>query len=154
MISDHTGNWKRFPRKMSTNVTYIINMAADDLPRDQHFNGLVQERCKSSVLAMELCLYRTKPSIKGSNMIVCVLIFGVKLLRVLSRHAVWSRGRSLSDCPTARQHLRQGSELPPPLVTKMHVLVFYGRLGVWNRTAPDRRHLLPLATTKFIMQCV
>ena len=101
-------------------------MAADDLPRDQHFNGLVQERCKSSVLAMELCLYRTKPSIKGSNMIVCVLIFGVKLPRVLSSHAVWSRGRSPSDCPTARQHPRQASESPPPLVTKMRMLVFAG----------------------------
>ena len=31
---------------------------------------------------------------------------------------------------------------------------FCGRLSVWNRTAPDRRHLLPVATTKLIMQCV
>ena len=31
---------------------------------------------------------------------------------------------------------------------------FCGRLGVWNRTAPDRRHLLPVATTKLIMRCV
>ena len=31
---------------------------------------------------------------------------------------------------------------------------FCGRLGVWNRTAPDRRHLLPLAITKLIMRCV
>ena len=32
--------------------------------------------------------------------------------------------------------------------------VFCGRLGVWNRTAPHRRHLLPMATTKLIMRCV
>ena len=31
---------------------------------------------------------------------------------------------------------------------------FCGRLGVWNWTAPDRRHLLPMATTKLIMRCV
>ena len=31
---------------------------------------------------------------------------------------------------------------------------FCGRLGVWNRTAPDRRRLLPVATTKLIMRCV
>ena len=31
---------------------------------------------------------------------------------------------------------------------------FCGRLGVWNRTAPDQRHLLPVATTKLIMRCV
>ena len=33
-------------------------------------------------------------------------------------------------------------------------LFFFGRLGVWNRIAPDRRHLLPVATTKLIMRCV
>ena len=48
----------------------------------------------------------------------------------------------------------QVSELPPPPVAKMRVLVFCGRLGVWNRTAPDRRHLLPVATTKLIMWCI
>ena len=31
---------------------------------------------------------------------------------------------------------------------------FCRRLGVWNRTAPDRRHLLTVATTKLIMRCV
>ena len=31
---------------------------------------------------------------------------------------------------------------------------FYGRLGVWNRAAPDRCHLLPVATSKLIMRCV
>ena len=31
---------------------------------------------------------------------------------------------------------------------------FCGRLGVWKRTAPDRRHLLPVAATKFNMRCV
>ena len=31
---------------------------------------------------------------------------------------------------------------------------FCGRLSVWNRTAPDRRHLLPVATMKLIMRCV
>ena len=31
---------------------------------------------------------------------------------------------------------------------------FCGRLSVWNRTTPDRRHLLPVATTKLIMRCV
>ena len=31
---------------------------------------------------------------------------------------------------------------------------FCGRLGMWNRTAPDRHHLLPLATTKLIVRCV
>ena len=31
---------------------------------------------------------------------------------------------------------------------------FCRRLSVWNRTAPDQRHLLPVATTKLIMQCV
>ena len=39
-------------------------------------------------------------------------------------------------------------------VTKMLVTFFCGRLGVWNRTAPDRRHLLHVATTKLIMRCV
>ena len=29
-----------------------------------------------------------------------------------------------------------------------------GRLSEWNRTAPDRRYLLPMATTKLIMRCV
>ena len=32
--------------------------------------------------------------------------------------------------------------------------LFCGRLSVWNRTAPDRRHLLPVATTMLIMRCV
>ena len=49
---------------------------------------------------------------------------------------------------------RQVSQSPPPPVTEMRVLVFCGRLGVWNRTAPDRRYLLPVATTKLIMRCV
>ena len=49
---------------------------------------------------------------------------------------------------------RQASQSPPPPVTKMRVPVFCGRLGVWNRTAPDRRHLLLVATTKLIMRCV
>ena len=31
---------------------------------------------------------------------------------------------------------------------------FCGRLSAWNRTAPDRRHLLPVASTKLIMRCV
>ena len=31
---------------------------------------------------------------------------------------------------------------------------FCGRLGVWNRNAPNRRHLLPVAITKLIMRCV
>ena len=31
---------------------------------------------------------------------------------------------------------------------------FCGRLSVWNRTVPDRRHLLLVATTKLIMRCV
>ena len=31
---------------------------------------------------------------------------------------------------------------------------FCGRLSVWNRTTPDLRHLLPVATTKLIMRCV
>ena len=31
---------------------------------------------------------------------------------------------------------------------------FCGRLSVWNRTTPDRRHLLPVATTKLIMRYV
>ena len=31
---------------------------------------------------------------------------------------------------------------------------FCGRLGVWKRIAPDRRHLLPVAATKLIMRCV
>ena len=30
---------------------------------------------------------------------------------------------------------------------------FCGRLSMWNRTAPDRRHLLPVATTKLIIRC-
>ena len=34
------------------------------------------------------------------------------------------------------------------------VCLFCGRLSVWNRTALDRRHLLPVATTKLIMRCV
>ena len=36
------------------------------------------------------------------------------------------------------------SRLHPPRRTS-----FCGRLSVWNRTVPDRRHLLPVATTKW-----
>ena len=31
---------------------------------------------------------------------------------------------------------------------------FCGRLSVWDRTASDRCHLLPMATTKLIMRCI
>ena len=57
-------------------------------------------------------------------------------------------------CHVTTLSWRQVSQSPPPPVTKTRVPVCCGRLGVWNRTAPDRRHLLPVATTKLIMRCV
>ena len=67
---------------------------------------------------------------------------------------VWIESNRSLRCHVTTLLWRQVSQSPPPPVTKMRVPVFCGRLGVWNRTAPDRRHLLPVATMKLIMRCV
>ena len=54
---------------------------------------------------------------------------------------VWIGSNRSLRCHVATLSWRQVSQSPPPPVTKMRVLVFCGRLGVWNRTAPDRRHI-------------
>ena len=78
--------------------------------------------------------------IKGSNMIVCVLLVS-----------------NPRGCCLAAPGDHEGVIVAASIAvasTPGQVLVFCGRLGVWNRTAPDRRHLLPVATTKLIMRCV
>ena len=67
---------------------------------------------------------------------------------------VWIESNRSLCCHVTTLSWRQASQSPPPPVMKMRVPDFCGRLGVWNRTAPDRRHLLPVATTKLIMRCV
>ena len=113
---------------------------------------------------------------KGSNMILCVLLVSNSLGRSRGRspiitwchhfvHSnqysahekqfkVWIESRRSLRCHVTTLSWRQVSQSPPSPVTKMRVQFFCGRLGVWNRTAPDRRHLLPVATTKLIMRCV
>ena len=54
---------------------------------------------------------------------------------------VWIGSNRSPRCHVTTLSWRQVSQSPPPPVTKMRVLVFRGRLGVWNRTAPDRRHI-------------
>ena len=67
---------------------------------------------------------------------------------------VWIESNRSLRCHVTTLLWRQVLQSPPPPFTKMPMIVFCGRLGVWNRTAPDRRHLLPVATTKLIMRCV
>ena len=67
---------------------------------------------------------------------------------------VWIESNRSLRCHVTTLLWRQVWQSPPPPVKKMHVPVFCGRLDVWNRTAPDRLHLLPVATTKLIMRWV
>ena len=67
---------------------------------------------------------------------------------------VWIKSsRSLSCHVTTLSGSKYRSRLHP-WSRKCACQFFCGRLGVWNRTAPDRRHLLPVATMKLIMRCV
>ena len=67
---------------------------------------------------------------------------------------VWIESNRSLRCHVTTLSWRQVSQSPPPPVTKMCMPVCCGRLGMWNRTAPDQHHLLPVATTKLIMRCV
>ena len=117
---------------------------------------------------------------KGSNMIVCVLLVSISrgcclaapgdhegdynmmppffstatnILLIKSNLKFESRATAVSVAMSPR-YLggKYRSRLHPR--SRKCVCLFCGRLGVWHRTAPDRRHLLPVATTKLIMRCV
>ena len=94
----------------------------------------------------------------------------------IKKFKVWIESNRSLRCHVTTLSWRQVSQSPPPPVTKMRVpgllfflllflfvclffLFFFGggggwRLGVWNRTAPDRSHLIHVATTKLMMRCV
>ena len=110
-----------------------------------------------------------------------VFIVGVKLPMVLSRRAGRSRRRSplchhffpqLTIFCSLKVILSLNRKQPQsPLPCHRAIMLasiavvsipgrenalasFCGKLSVWNRTVPDRRHLLLVATTKLIMPCV
>ena len=105
---------------------------------------------------------------KGSNMIVCALLVSNSRGCCL---AAPGNHEGATIFSTVTNILLIKSNLKSPLPCHHVILVasiavastpghenarasFCGRLSVRNRTAPDRRHLLPVATTKLIMRCV
>ena len=126
--------------------------------------------------------------IKGSTMIVCVLLVSNPRVRQHPREfdtnnthtiifdpdhnmmpPIFSQLPLFCSLKTIKSLNREQPQSPLPcyhviLVASVVIAFtpgrenvragFCGRLSVWNRTAPDRRHLIPVATTKLIMQWV